>query len=293
MHYLDVEKDASKYTIKSYREDLLQWADFISNIKDNKQEKSEEGAIIDLCETPDIINYITNLFRNKYSRVTIARKISVLRSFFRYMIGKGYIKNNPVKDVSSPKLLPKIPSFLTIDEVFSLIDAPNPVDASGIRDKAVLELFYATGIRVGELVDMDEWMIDMKEQFIRVRGKGKKERIVPFGSKAKEAMEAYLKTRCCQKGWDGPLFLNKRGGRLSARSVHRIIRKYGSGAITGKRLSPHILRHTFATHLLDSGVDLRVIQELLGHSSLSTTQKYTHVNLDRLMSVYDKAHPRA
>jgi integrase/recombinase XerC len=173
------------------------------------------------------------------------------------------------------------------------MEAPGFNDSTGLRDRAILELLYATGIRVGELVSLNEGMVDIKEGIIRVKGKGKKERLVPFGSMAKKALEIYINSKNCERAWNQPLFQNKRGGRLSQRSVHRLVKKYCRKISMKKQLSPHTFRHTFATHLLESGADLRIIQELLGHASLSTTQKYTHINLDRLMSEYDKAHPRA
>ncbi|MGA1863636.1 MAG: site-specific tyrosine recombinase/integron integrase [bacterium] len=293
INHLEIEKGASWYTIKSYREDLLQWSDYISQNLEKDRADSGDGFSIQSVGTQDMINYISSLFRKKLSKASIARKISTLRSFFRYLNKQGILEINPLQDISAPKFVRKNPDFMTIDEVFSLMDAPLDNDPTGPRDKAILELLYATGIRVGELVSLNQGMVDFNEGIIRVKGKGKKERIVPFGSKAKKALEIYLSSGTCERAWNKPLFHNNRGERLSQRSVHRLVKKYCRKISIKKQLSPHAIRHTFATHLLESGADLRIIQELLGHSSLSTTQKYTHINLDRLMSEYDKAHPRA
>ncbi len=293
IYYLEVEKGASKYTIKSYREDLVQWAEFVKNSYKSEEINSVDEFICKFCERRNIIDYISCLFQKKYGRASIARKISSIRTFYKYLINHGYIERNPAQEISAPKIVKKVPSFLTIDEVLMLINAPKKDSVIGIRDRAILELFYATGMRVGELVALDEWMVDLKEKVIRVKGKGKKERFVLFGSKAKEALDIYLRSKGDNRDSKEPLFTNKKGERLSARSIQRIVKRYADQVVIGKRLTPHTIRHTFASHLLDSGADLRIIQELLGHSSLSTTQRYTHINLDRLMSVYDKAHPRA
>ncbi|MGA1790155.1 MAG: site-specific tyrosine recombinase/integron integrase [bacterium] len=293
IHYLDIEKGASYHTVKSYTEDLLHWKDYIIRSPKKGAAESGDDPDIDSVQTQDILNYVASLFRERLSKASIARKISTLRSFFKYLITHDFVKMDPVRDISAPKFIRKIPNFLTIDEVVSLLNAPGSDHKLGLRDRAILELLYATGIRVSELVALDEGLVNYKEGIIRVMGKGKKERLVPFGSKAKEALEIYLDSKSEGQVWQRPLFQNFRGGRLSTRSVHRLVKKYAGKTALKKGLSPHSIRHTFATHLLESGADLRVIQELLGHSSLSTTQRYTHVNLDRLISVYDKAHPRA
>jgi integrase/recombinase XerC len=293
IHHLEIEKGASQHTIKGYKEDLRQWTNYM--YQNHKEDQTESGEGLDIRNVciKDIINYISYLFRQKLSKSSIARKISTLRSFFKYLNRQGIVNMNPLQDITAPKFVRKNPNFMTIDEIFSLMDAPGDNDSTGLRDRAILELLYATGIRVSELVSLNEGMVDFKEGIIRVKGKGKKERIVPFGSKAKKALEIYLNSRSSERTWNKPLFQNNRGGRLSQRSVHRLVKKYCRKISIKKQLSPHAIRHTFATHLLESGADLRIIQELLGHSSLSTTQKYTHINLDRLMSEYDKAHPRA
>lgn len=291
IRYMEIEKGASPHTVKGYGEDLRQWAGYIQK----RMERDTLGEAFDLgaIQYHDICQYITYLFLQRRSKATIVRKISTLRSFFKYLLSHGIVENDPVQDVSAPKLVQKIPGFLTIDEMVALIDAPGIDDSTKLRDRAMLELFYATGIRVGELVALNEGMVDIHKGIIKIRGKGNKERLVLFGNRAKEAIEAYLCSKTSPKAGDRPLFQNRHGGRLTSRSVHRIVRKYGERIMLRRGVTPHTIRHTFATHLLESGADLRVIQELLGHSSLSTTQKYTHINVDQLMSAYDRAHPRA
>jgi integrase/recombinase XerC len=205
------------------------------------------------------------------------------------------ISKNPAKGVATPKTERYIPVTLTIDEIFRMLDAPDKSNPLGLRDQAILELLYSSGIRVGELTQLNCDDVDLELGIIKVLGKGKKERIVPIGSKAIEAIKDYLRKRKFPSGngIEGPLFINTRNGRLTDRSVRRIVEKYGKKCGPGRSITPHALRHTFATHLLDAGADLRDIQELLGHVSLSTTQKYTHVSIDGLMDVYDKAHPRS
>lgn len=286
--HLEIEKGVSDHTIKGYKTDLFQWVEYMSTMSG-----IEEGIILNNVKHEDLVDYLSQLFRRRLTRSSIARKISTLRSFFKYLFLHNIIDKDPAIDISAPKLSNKVPSFLTIDEITRLIGAPIRESFIGLRDWTILELFYATGVRIGELVALDIGSLDMQGDIIRVKGKGRKERLVPFGRKAKEALCRYLPFCGEGRGYNTPLFLNNRGERITARSVHRIVRKYAKKMSLDKRLTPHTIRHTFATHLLDSGVDLRIIQELLGHASLSTTQKYTHINLDRLMSVYDKAHPRA
>lgn len=291
--YMKIEKGASHNTLKSYREDLLQWFCHFQESSEDHRRGFEEGRDTSSIEYRHLVDYVTALFNRKCARATIARKVSTLRSFFRYLNAEGIIDRDPAEGIAAPKLQKKVPSFLTIDEVSRLVTLPQGKDPHSIRDRAILELLYATGVRVSELAGLEMGMVDLVGGVIRVKGKGKKERICPFGSKAKEALLAYINAGISERDFNSPLFINKRGIRITSRSVHRIVRRYASRLNIRKRLSPHTLRHTFATHLLDSGADLRVIQELLGHSSLSTTQRYTHVNLKRLMSVYDETHPRA
>jgi integrase/recombinase XerC len=220
----------------------------------------------------------------------VARKLAALRSWFRFLVRRGVLAKNAAREVRSPRLPKKLVAFLPIDEATALVEAKAVGGGARARDVAVLELLYATGLRVSELVGLDLDAVDRSARTVRVLGKGRKERIVPFGGQAARALEAYLGRRAESRG---PLFLNRRGGRLTVRAIHTIVRRSAAAAGITRRVSPHTLRHTFATHLLDAGADLRAIQEFLGHSRLSTTQRYTHVAADQLMKVYDAAHPRA
>jgi integrase/recombinase XerC len=246
-----------------------------------------------------IRKYMSFLHR-KNKKSSIARKISTLRSFFKYLIREQVISSNPAKSVSTPKVEKTLPTTLTVDEAFRLMESPQslpekPSDVSKenrLRDRAILELLYSSGVRVSELVGLNLNQLDSDLGIARVMGKGRKERIVPVGAKAIEALKAYLEDRRVFRGED-PIFVNSFGGRLTTRSVGRLIKKYTRHSGIFRKVSPHSLRHTFATHLLDAGADIREIQEMLGHSSLSTTQRYTHVSMGKLMEVYDKAHPRS
>jgi len=232
------------------------------------------------------------LLHKECRKSSIGRKLAALRAFFTYLVREGVVARNPAELVATPKREKKVPFHLSIDEVTALVEAPREGELLSLRDRAILETLYSCGIRVSELTGLDIGGIDLEEGLARVLGKGGKERIVPLGSKARSALAEYLAARN-QTAVADPLFINARGGRLTRRSVARIVDKYILRIATMKKVSPHTLRHTFATHLLEGGADLRAIQELLGHSSLSTTQKYTHVSIDRLMEVYDKAHPKA
>ena len=277
---LKAGQDVSPDTLKAYTGDLRE---FLSFMEKNPQE----------TDTTDIRSFLASLHYKKLKKSSIARKLATIRSFFKFLHKEGYITKNPAKLVSSPKLQKTLPKFLTIDEAFSLMDAPKGDTFHATRDKAILELLYSSGVRVSELATLNINDFNIKESMIRVRGKGKKERIVPVGTKALDAIKNYLPERVSLKKKTQALFLNSRGGRLTQRSIRRIVLKYGRMIAVKGSLSPHVLRHTFATHLLHGGADLRAIQELLGHSSLSTTQKYTHVDISHLMEVYDKAHPLA
>jgi len=293
MKYLALEKGASEHTCRSYLNDLSHLASFIS--ASGLIPKSERGEVDVSRIDRDIIRiYLRALFRSG-KRSSIARKLASIRSFFQYLVREGIISKNPAKGVATPKTEKYIPSTLTIDEMFRMLDAPDSSKSMGLRDRAILELLYSSGIRVGELTQLNCDDADLELGIIKVLGKGRKERIVPIGSKAIEAIKDYLEKRGFPwgNGRDYPLFINTRGGRLTGRSVSRVVEKYGKKSGLAKRIGPHALRHTFATHLLDAGANLRDIQELLGHVSLSTTQKYTHVSIDGLMEVYDKAHPRS
>lgn len=278
--YLKAERAVSPHTLKAYTEDLKEFSLFIDK---------RPGKIDNL----DIRTFLASLHHRGLKKSSISRKLASVRSFFKYLHREGYVKTNPAKLVSSPKVPKNLPKFLTIDEVFSLLETPEGEKFKPARDRAMIEVMYSCGIRVSELTSLDISDLDIKETIIRVKGKGRKERIIPVGSKAMEAIKNYLPERISLKKKSSGLFLNNRGGRLTQRSVRRILLQYSRMINLSGDLSPHTLRHTFATHLLHEGADLRSIQELLGHSSLSTTQKYTHLDIRRLTEVYDKAHPMA
>lgn len=295
--YLRVQKGYSDHTIRNYQIDLKQFLDFLVR-KQGLAGKGETSPELESTDFPVIREFLGNLYV-RYKRTTIARKLSALRSFFYFLERKGLHIENPAADISTPKQEKYIPTYLPVDEMFRLLEGPDREKPLGLRDLAILEVLYSCGIRVSELTGLNLSSIDFDQRLVRVLGKGNKERIIPIGRKALKAVDNYMKATLLLRGktpdvvQGGALFINFRGGRLTTRSIGRIIKKYGieCGLMTG--ISPHSLRHTFATHLLDGGADLRSVQELLGHVSLSSTQKYTHVSLDRLMEVYDKAHPRS
>jgi len=288
--YLEHEKRASEHTLKNYLVDLNQFLHFI----EKKFEQNSQTVNMDSVDHVVVRDYVGSLFGNK-NPTSIARKLSSIRSFYDFCIRKGHVKTNPAKQVASPKIPKRIPKFLTVDETVALLDCPNTSSTLGRRDKAILEVLYASGLRVSELVNLKMQDLNLTEGIVRVLGKGRKERIVPMGSKACEALRRYfdLRTGLVSGNNNDAVFLNKRGEKISVRSIERILVKYLKQSGINKTVTPHVLRHTFATHLLNAGVDMRGIQELLGHSSLSTTQKYTHINLEKMMEVYDKSHPKA
>lgn len=296
IHYLSVEKNASPHTCRCYRRDLESFQDFLKN-----SGIQAEGNILEIekVDRNAIRKYLSFLHR-KNKKSSIARKISALRSFFKYLVREQLIPTNPAKTVSTPKVEKILPTTLSVDEAFRLMESPRtlpvePLKGSeerSLRDRAILELLYSSGLRVSELVGLNSNQLDLDLGILRTMGKGRKERIVPVGAKAIEALKAYFEERRASDG-SGPVFINASGGRLTARSVGRLIKKYSRQSSIFRKISPHSLRHTFATHLLDAGADIREIQEMLGHSSLSTTQRYTQVSLGKLMEVYDRAHPRA
>ncbi len=287
--WLENEKGYSDHTVSGYRRDLLE---FTGQVHKN-------GDVVKVSG-PDIRNFVIGL-HGKNGPSTVARKLSALRSFFRFLQRQSIISTNPIDGITGPKIGRTIPNFLTVDQVFLLLEAPADSDRFMRRDKAILELLYSTGIRVAELVSADLDDLDLSGEMLRVRGKGNKERLVPVGRPAVEAITAYQQGERAalilknigsgKKVDDRALFLNNRGGRLTTRSVERFVDKYGRRAQIQVPVTPHALRHSFATHLLEMGADLRSVQELLGHASLSTTQKYTHLTLDHLTEIYDKAHP--
>jgi integrase/recombinase XerC len=244
-----------------------------------------------------IRSYLRALYLRKVKKATIARKLAAVRSFFKYLLREGRIKANPAELVKAPSPEKHIPVFLSVDEILAVLNVEFKDDLSGARDRALMELFYSSGIRLGELAGLNIDDINFSQGLLKIRGKGKKERIVPVGGPALSAIQSYLKILAGISGrrgiQDGPLFVNSRGGRLTSRSVARVVDKVVRISGISRKISPHALRHSFATHLMDAGADLRAIQELLGHESLSTTQKYTSVSISRLMEVYDNAHPRA
>jgi integrase/recombinase XerC len=282
--YLGAERNVSPHTLKAYRTDLEMFREFVGK-------EQGGGASVDVVTHLLVRRYLASLARES-RKSTMGRKLAAIRSFFKYLVREGKARKNPAELVNTPKKEKMAPFHLTIDEVTTLVTAPGGNELLVLRDRAILETLYSSGIRVGELTGLDVGGIDMDEALVRVLGKGGKERVVPLGSHARAALADYLSARN-GPGYDAPLFLNARGGRLTSRSVARIVDRYMLKIAAMKKVSPHTLRHTFATHLLEGGADLRAIQELLGHASLSTTQKYTHVSIDRLMEVYDKAHPKA
>jgi integrase/recombinase XerC len=290
VRYLSAEKNASPHTCRNYAKDLEQFENFL---KTSGIHLSPTGEVeMDKVDRWTIRKYLSFLHR-KNRKSSIARKISTLRSFFRFLLREGLTTTNPAKSVSTPKREKTLPSTLTVDEAFRLVESPEETEkGQKVRDRAILELLYSSGIRVSELVGLNLSQLDRELGIVRVMGKRRKERIVPVGSKAIEAINDYLEERGGVHEED-PLFLNSRGGRLTARSVGRVVKEYTRRSGIFRKISPHSLRHTFATHLLDSGADLREIQEMLGHASLSTTQRYTHLTMGKLMEVYDKAHPRS
>jgi len=282
LRHLSLEKDASPHTLRSYRTDLREFTQYAGG--------GDPATWLGDVDTRTIRGYLAHLHARGLDATTIARKLAALRSWFRFLVRRGVLERNVAREVRGPRPPRKLVSFLPIDEAMSLMDAKAPEGAGRARDAAVLEFLYATGLRVSELAGLDLDDLDRSQQTVRVLGKGRKERIVPYGGRAASALGAYLQGRGAGAG---PLFSNRRGGRLTVRSLHTIVRRSAARSGITRRVSPHTLRHTFATHLLDAGADLRMIQELLGHSRLSTTQRYTHVGADQLMRVYDAAHPRA
>jgi integrase/recombinase XerC len=281
LRYLGVERNASPHTLKSYRTDLLEFRRFAA---------AAGTAAPAAVDTRTVRAFLAGLGERGLDPASVARKLAALRSWFRFLVRRGRLPRNPAATVRAPRRPSKLVSFLPIDETVALLDTAPPGGPRAARDGAVLELLYASGLRVAELTALDLDDVDAAERTVRVLGKGRKERIVPFGGKAAARLEAYLARRGTARG---PLFPNARGRRLGIRTMHRIVRAAARRAGLTRRVSPHTLRHSFATHLLDAGADLRVIQELLGHARLGTTQRYTHVGADRLMQVYDAAHPRA
>jgi len=284
IQYLQSERNASPHTVEAYSRDLQQFAAFLCH-------QIDSSLTIDQITHLHIRRYLASIHK-ELTKSSAGRKLAAIRSLFRFLLRRGIIEKNPAELVSTPKKEKKLPFHLNIDEITTLVEAPKLPEELPSRDRAILETLYSSGLRVSELTGLDVKGVDLLAGTVRVFGKGGKERIVPLGGKAIKALEEYLELRG-NPGIQAPLFVNSRGGRLTRRSVARIVDKYMLHLQTMKKASPHTLRHTFATHLLEGGADLRSIQEMLGHASLSTTQKYTHVSIDRLLEVYDKAHPKA
>lgn len=280
IRYLEIEKNYSKYTISNYRLDLEGFKRFLGN------------SALEKIDYLVLRKYLAILKEKNLKNRTVGRHLSTLRSFFKFLIREGYLKTNPIAGLSSPRQEKPLPLFLTEEEVTKLIGAVKLNNERGFRDRAVVETFYSTGIRVSELVGLNIEDIDFIGGIVKVMGKGKKERIVPIGDIALSAIRAYLERRKKEQEAKA-LFLNKSGKRITDRGVRNIIDKYIRIASIKQGVSPHTLRHSFATHLLNRGADLRSVQELLGHVNLSTTQIYTHLTTEKLKKVYDKAHPRA
>jgi integrase/recombinase XerC len=313
LRYLRAERDASVYTLRNYRVDLDQFLAFL-------RERQPSGVAPDptAIDHVAIRGFLARLAAAGLSRASVSRKLAALRSFFRFLSRQGRVAANPAALVQAPRVPVRTARHLSVDEAFQLLAAPSAVaDGYGrspegakavllARDRAILELFYASGLRIGELTGLNLRDLDFADGLVRVLGKGRKERIVPVGREARRALEAYLAIRGGLRGGAGAsasgpgsaeaadaLFLNHRGGRITTRSVGQIVLRYLMASGLGKKITAHGLRHSFATHLLRSGADLRAIQELLGHAHLRTTQRYTHVGLDQVLAVYDRAHPRA
>jgi integrase/recombinase XerC len=290
--YLRVQRNLSPNTLKSYVSDLKQFADHLAAA--GLMGPGGEEAALEAIDIQVVRGYLAALTK-RARKSSVARKIAALKGFFRYLEKEGKISHSPVALLATPKAEKALPAFLSVDDVFRLIDGTAPDGVLGARDRAVLEVLYSTGVRVSELVNLDWDDIDFRVGIAKVLGKGSKERIVPVGETALKALGDYREEQARKWGSSprGPVFVNRFGKRITTRSVARIVGKHLRARGIPVRMGPHGLRHSFATHLLNSGADLRVIQELLGHASLSTTQRYTHVNMDQLTKVYDRAHPRA
>ena len=286
--YLIAEKNASPYTVKNYRHEIGEFLDFL------KEQGIDSWDVVDRYV---LRRYLAWLQAQGYVKASITRRISELRSFCRYLVREGMLDRNPIRAISSPKVPKRLPNYLDLYEVEALLAAPDAMDPQGQRDLAILEVLYASGLRVSELVGLNLRNVDLQHGELRVWGKGAKERVALLGEPACRALRRYIREGRLEliKGnrETNALFLNRLGSRLSTRSVNNILDRYAKLAGLERRVTPHVMRHTFATHLLDGGADLRTVQELLGHADLSTTQIYTHVSQARAKEVYRKAHPRA
>jgi integrase/recombinase XerC len=284
LRYLELERGASLHTLRAYELDLNEFDQYCAM----------DPADVEMV---DIRGFVSDRILGGKEKSTVARKLATLRSFFDYLYREGYIKINQAKLVPAPKTPKRLPNFLSIDDVFNLVQKPEGIGLLPVRDRAILELLYSSGLRVSEIAGLTVDDINFREALVKARGKGKKERIVPIGGKAVDALKSYLIERLLFKKKKPParndqaFFLNRSGSALTDRQIRRIVVKHARALGIEGQIGPHTLRHTFATHLLVGGADLRSIQEMLGHTSLSTTQKYTHLDIGHLIDVYDKAHP--
>jgi integrase/recombinase XerC len=293
LDHMRVEKSASSLTLISYRTDLSQFFTFMAD----KYGTPREEISNELFNHKSVREYLMFLQQQGLSRATMARKLASLRSFVRYLCRENILPGNPIAAVATPKQDKKLPRFLYPVEIEMLISAPDMTSTAGKRDRAILETLYATGIRVSELVGIDLKDIDLANAIVKVKGKGNKERIVPLGRKARESLAIYMnesRNNFARKALEGSnaLFLNKYGKRLSERSIRNILNKYVEQVALNQKVNPHMLRHSFATHLLNNGADLRSVQELLGHVKLSTTQIYTHLTRENIKNIHNETHPR-
>lgn len=291
LQYLRVERNASALTIKSYREDLEALSAYLADSL--RRSNPEPGQITTL----ELRGYVSSLHAADYAKTTIARRLASMRSFFRFGQREGWTTTNPAKALRNPRKSRSLPHFLSSAELGKLLEAPSGDEPLGLRDRAILETLYSAGLRVSELVGLNDSDLDFSHEVVRVRGKGRRERLSPLGSFAIRAIKAWFAVRKVDKrqkpGEQQAVFVNKFGRRLTTRSVGRLLEKYLAATGLDRRTTPHTLRHSFATHLLDRGADIRSVQELLGHKSLITTQIYTHVSTANLRAAYEKAHPRA
>ena len=293
LNYLEFQRNYSPHTIKNYRRDLLEFDAYLT--RDGK-DRPVDPAEIDHISIRD---FLSHLHQRKNAKSSIARKLAAIRSFYRFLSSQGKVASNPARLVRNPRLPDRKPRFLSLGEVETILRLPDRNTDRGVRDRAILELLYASGLRVSELVQANVEDLSLDQRLVKVYGKGKRERLVPFGGKAEKALLGYLARRRNllrrQKSVREPnaLFLNLRGGRLSARSIARNLQQYMKKSALLLNVHPHLFRHSFATHLLNNGADLRCIQELLGHKNLSTTQKYTHLSINELLRVYRSSHPKA
>jgi integrase/recombinase XerD len=287
VHYLAVERGLALNTLESYQRDLLAYASFL-----------KRNSITDLNQTrrANIIAFLAELQRKGRATATISRNLASMRAFYGFLLRDGLIDNDPTANLESPKIEKRLPKVLSVSEVEALLESPDMGNVAGIRDKAMLELLYATGIRVSELVSLNLSDVNLNMGFLKCYGKGSKERIIPLGSVSLKAVSEYVmrsRVKLMRQPEEESLFLNHHGQRLSRQGFWKIIKKYATTASIDKEITPHTLRHSFATHLLENGADLRSVQEMLGHADISTTQIYTHLTKSRLKEVYAKTHPRA